>query len=48
MAYVRKAMAEAKRRTSWINPDAEYERGVASFVDAFWTLGAAGRSCRRW
>ena len=33
LAYVRKAMAEAKLRTSWINPDADYEQAVSSFVD---------------
>jgi len=31
--YMRKALAEAKVHTSWINPDAEYEEAVAAFID---------------
>ncbi|HVL59237.1 MAG TPA: malto-oligosyltrehalose synthase [Burkholderiaceae bacterium] len=30
--YMMKAVREAKERTSWINPDAEYEAAVAQFV----------------
>lgn len=32
VAYMLKAMREAKVRTSWINPNAEYEQGVEHFV----------------
>jgi (1->4)-alpha-D-glucan 1-alpha-D-glucosylmutase len=32
LAYVEKAAREAKRRTSWLSPDAEYERALAAFV----------------
>ena len=31
-AYMLKAVREAKERTSWINPDAEYEAAVEGFV----------------
>jgi (1->4)-alpha-D-glucan 1-alpha-D-glucosylmutase len=31
--YMTKAIREAKRFTSWTDPDEEYERAVASFVD---------------
>ena len=31
-AYMVKAAREAKRRTSWVNPDAEYEEGLVAFV----------------
>ncbi len=31
--YMRKAMAEAKVHSSWINPNAEYEAAVAAFID---------------
>jgi (1->4)-alpha-D-glucan 1-alpha-D-glucosylmutase len=31
-AYMVKACREAKLRTSWLNPDEEYERGVCAFV----------------
>ncbi len=31
-AYMVKAAREAKRRTSWVNPDAEYEEGLVDFV----------------
>ena len=34
VAYVGKAVAEAKLRTSWINPDAAYETAIADFVRA--------------
>jgi (1->4)-alpha-D-glucan 1-alpha-D-glucosylmutase len=30
--YMEKATREAKVHTSWINPDAEYDRGLADFV----------------
>ncbi len=33
-AYVAKGIAEAKRQTSWINPDVAYEDAVAAFVRA--------------
>jgi (1->4)-alpha-D-glucan 1-alpha-D-glucosylmutase len=32
--YMLKAIKEAKVRTSWTNPDKDYEEGVARFVDA--------------
>jgi (1->4)-alpha-D-glucan 1-alpha-D-glucosylmutase len=32
-AYMQKAMREAKRHTSWTNPDEEYEASVATFID---------------
>ncbi|HEU4353398.1 MAG TPA: malto-oligosyltrehalose synthase [Burkholderiales bacterium] len=32
-AYMLKAAREAKERTSWINPDAEYERSLERFVE---------------
>jgi (1->4)-alpha-D-glucan 1-alpha-D-glucosylmutase len=31
--YMRKALAEAKVHTSWINPDAEYDAAVSVFID---------------
>ena len=31
-AYMEKATKEAKRRTSWVNPDADYDRAVREFV----------------
>ncbi|MCE9563142.1 MAG: malto-oligosyltrehalose synthase [Planctomycetes bacterium] len=31
--YMRKALAEAKVHTSWINPDADYEAAVVTFID---------------
>ena len=31
-AYMVKAAREAKRRTSWVNPDPEYEEGLVAFV----------------
>ena len=31
--YMLKAVREAKRRSSWINPDAEYEGAVSAFVE---------------
>jgi len=32
-AYMEKATKEAKRRTSWVNPDADYDRAVRDFVE---------------
>jgi (1->4)-alpha-D-glucan 1-alpha-D-glucosylmutase len=32
--YMLKAAREAKRRTSWISPDADYERALVDFVNA--------------
>jgi len=32
--YMLKAVREAKEKTSWANPNAEYERAVTSFVEA--------------
>jgi (1->4)-alpha-D-glucan 1-alpha-D-glucosylmutase len=34
LAYMQKAMREAKRATSWIQPEADYEAAVESFVKA--------------
>src|SRR5262249_7712347 len=33
-AYAQKAAREAKQETSWLDPDAGYEAGVARFIDA--------------
>jgi (1->4)-alpha-D-glucan 1-alpha-D-glucosylmutase len=33
LAYLQKALREAKRHTSWTSPDTEYEAGVGSFVE---------------
>jgi len=41
-AYMLKAVREAKQHTSWINPDTEYEKAVADFVQAL--LGDADRN----
>jgi (1->4)-alpha-D-glucan 1-alpha-D-glucosylmutase len=32
--YMRKAAREAKRRTSWVRPDLEYEQALQAFVEA--------------
>ncbi|SNB45205.1 malto-oligosyltrehalose synthase [Geobacter sp. DSM 9736] len=32
--YMLKALREAKERTSWINPNEQYEQGILSFIDA--------------
>ncbi|HYI02683.1 malto-oligosyltrehalose synthase [Hyalangium sp.] len=37
--YMAKALKEAKVRTSWTNPDAEYDSAVARFVDACFDPG---------
>jgi (1->4)-alpha-D-glucan 1-alpha-D-glucosylmutase len=39
-AYAEKAMREAKRFTSWVNNDEEYERAVASFLDQILAPGS--------
>ncbi|HEX7114450.1 MAG TPA: malto-oligosyltrehalose synthase [Steroidobacter sp.] len=41
-AYAIKAAREAKRSTSWLSPNAGYEKGLTDFVDAL--LGEVGRS----
>ena len=41
--YMLKAIREAKRNTSWINRNAEYENAVLSFVRALLTQGAQNR-----
>jgi (1->4)-alpha-D-glucan 1-alpha-D-glucosylmutase len=33
-AYMQKATREAKVHTSWINPDPEYDSGLARFIEA--------------
>src|SRR2546428_14043562 len=38
--YMEKATKEAKRRTSWINPNAAYDRGVREFVNALLAPGS--------
>jgi (1->4)-alpha-D-glucan 1-alpha-D-glucosylmutase len=40
--YTRKALAEAKVHTSWINPDAEYEAAVATFIGRVLDPAASG------
>jgi (1->4)-alpha-D-glucan 1-alpha-D-glucosylmutase len=42
-AYMLKAIREAKRNTSWINRNTEYEEAVSSFVKALLTPGAKNR-----
>ena len=42
LAYVHKAIAEAKQRTSWINPDADYEQAVETFVEGLLDAGRSG------
>jgi (1->4)-alpha-D-glucan 1-alpha-D-glucosylmutase len=32
--YMQKAVREAKRQTSWLGPDEEYEAGLMAFIDA--------------
>jgi (1->4)-alpha-D-glucan 1-alpha-D-glucosylmutase len=32
-AYAQKAVREAKLQTSWLNPNADYERGLKTFID---------------
>jgi (1->4)-alpha-D-glucan 1-alpha-D-glucosylmutase len=44
--FMRKAMREAKRHTSWINPSAEYEDDVRAFVEST-LLGKASAAFRR-
>jgi (1->4)-alpha-D-glucan 1-alpha-D-glucosylmutase len=41
--YMLKAVREAKRRSSWINPDAEYEGAVTGFVEALLRDGEGNR-----
>jgi (1->4)-alpha-D-glucan 1-alpha-D-glucosylmutase len=41
--YMRKAMREAKRHTSWLSPDAAYEEAVLEFVAAVLTGSHAQR-----
>src|SRR5262249_12487141 len=41
VAYMAKATREAKQRTSWINPDAEYDAAVERFVRAALAPGSA-------
>jgi (1->4)-alpha-D-glucan 1-alpha-D-glucosylmutase len=40
-AYMEKAIKEAKRHTSWITPNAEYESGVGRFIERSLTERAA-------
>ncbi len=41
--YMNKAVKEAKVHGSWVNPDAGYDRAVASFVDAVLQPGPGNR-----
>jgi (1->4)-alpha-D-glucan 1-alpha-D-glucosylmutase len=45
-AYILKAVREAKVRTSWTDPDEEYERAVASFVAGLLDPASPGRYLR--
>lgn len=38
--YIIKALREAKVNTSWINPNADYEDSVTSFIDVILTISA--------
>jgi (1->4)-alpha-D-glucan 1-alpha-D-glucosylmutase len=40
-AWAEKAMREAKRYTSWVNTDEDYERAVAAFLDGLLAPGSA-------
>jgi (1->4)-alpha-D-glucan 1-alpha-D-glucosylmutase len=42
-AYMEKATKEAKRRTSWVNPDAEYDLALRNFVGRILAPGSAFR-----
>lgn len=42
-AYVDKALKEAKRHTTWINPDPEYDQAAAGFVSAILDEEKSGR-----
>jgi (1->4)-alpha-D-glucan 1-alpha-D-glucosylmutase len=41
--YLLKAVREAKQNTSWINQNAEYEKGITAFVNAILTPGPENR-----
>jgi (1->4)-alpha-D-glucan 1-alpha-D-glucosylmutase len=41
--YMLKAVREGKQNTSWINQNAEYEKGISSFINAILTPGAENR-----
>lgn len=45
-AYIRKAVREAKVSTSWTDPDEEYERAVATFIDRVLDPRSPGRYLR--
>ncbi|MFP3983277.1 MAG: malto-oligosyltrehalose synthase [Desulfurivibrionaceae bacterium] len=38
-AYMAKAVKEAKVRTSWLNPDPDYEAALADFIDKLFDFG---------
>jgi len=46
VAYIEKALREAKVRTSWTDPDTEYERVVAMFIAALLDPSSPGRYLR--
>jgi (1->4)-alpha-D-glucan 1-alpha-D-glucosylmutase len=45
-AYVQKAVREAKLRTSWTDPDAEYEEAIAAFVGGLLDPASPARYAR--
>jgi (1->4)-alpha-D-glucan 1-alpha-D-glucosylmutase len=45
--FVEKALREAKRHTSWVNPNAAYEAACRELVDAILTPGSAGLAALR-
>jgi (1->4)-alpha-D-glucan 1-alpha-D-glucosylmutase len=45
-AYIQKAVREAKVSTSWTDPDEEYERAVAAFIDGLLDPASPGRYLR--
>jgi (1->4)-alpha-D-glucan 1-alpha-D-glucosylmutase len=45
-AYIEKAVREAKVRTSWTDPDAEYESAIAAFIAALLDPASPGRYLR--
>ena len=45
-AYIQKAVREAKVRTSWTDPDAEYERAIAEFIAALLDHESSARYLR--
>jgi malto-oligosyltrehalose synthase len=46
--YLRKAVREAKRQTSWLDPDDDYERGLSAYVRAVLADAALVRDVTQW